>query len=149
AGDLFAADWIGRVLGRRAEVLAEQHIVGSHKAVTDAVRRRWVDAGATYVVRDTAGSVVYSGWLDLGEPDQMPVRILATTEQIPCDAIAHRPGLATGLVERLAKTLVDVEDDGEGRAVLSEIFHTTGMMRADLRIYDAVREAMQRMAKLA
>jgi hypothetical protein len=28
--------------------------------------------------------------------------------------------------------------------VLGEIFHTTGMMRADLRIYDAVRAAMQR-----
>jgi ABC-type phosphate/phosphonate transport system substrate-binding protein len=61
--------------------------------------------------------------------------------------IAHRPGIATGMVERLAKTLTDVDDD-EGRGVLKDIFHTTGMMRADLRNYDPVRDAMQRVAKL-
>jgi len=148
SGYLFAADLIGRELGKLGDVLAEQHVVGSHKAVTDAVRKRWVDAGVTYVVRDAVGAVVYSGWLDLADKDQTPLRILATTDPIPCDAIAHRPGMATGLVDRLAKTLVEVDDDQEGRSVLQEIFHTTGMMRADMRIYEAVREAMQRVAKL-
>jgi eukaryotic-like serine/threonine-protein kinase len=142
SGYLFAADTIMRELGKGA--LAEQHFQGSHKAVTDSVRRKWVDAGATYLVRDTQGRVVRSGFLDLAEQGQVPLRVLATTPAIPCDAIVHRPGLATGLVERLANTLVDVEGDSEGVAVLQEIFGTTGMMRADLRIYDAVREAMQR-----
>jgi serine/threonine-protein kinase len=145
SGYLFAADLLARELGKPEVVLREQHFQGSHKAVSDAVRRKWVDAGVTYVVRDAEGRIVYAGWLDLSsEQDQPPIRVLATTAPIPCDAIAHRPGLATGLVERLAKTLVEVDDDVDGRAVLTEIFHTTGMMRADLRIYDAVREAMQR-----
>jgi phosphate/phosphite/phosphonate ABC transporter binding protein len=146
SGYLFAADMIGRELGRPDEVLKEQHFQGSHKAVTDAVRRKWVDAGVTYVVRDTDGRIVYSGWLDLGEGADTPLRVLATTDPIPCDAIAHRPGLAQGLVERLAKTMVEVDDDPQGREVLKDVFHTTGMMRADLRIYDAVREAMQRVS---
>lgn len=149
SGYLYAADLIGRELGRPAAVLAELHFQGSHKAVCDAVRRTWVDAGVTYVVRDAAEQIVHSGWLDLGGDDQAPLRVLATTAPIPCDAIAHRPGLATGLVERLAKTLVEVEDDEEGRGILREVFHTTGMMRADLRNYDSVREAMQRVAKLS
>jgi serine/threonine-protein kinase len=144
SGYLFAADLIARELGNPNEVLKEQHFQGSHKAVTDAVRRKWVDAGTTYVVRDSQGRIVYSGWLDLSGQEEAPLRVLATTDPIPCDAIAHRPGLATGMVERLAKTLVEVDDDPDGRTVLKEIFHTTGMMRADLRIYDAVREAMQR-----
>lgn len=144
SGYLFAADLIGRELGKPARVFREQHFQGSHKAVTDAVRNKWIDAGVTYLVRDTQGRIVHSGWLDLAEPQQVPMRVLATTAPIPCDAIAHRPGLATGLVDRLANTLVDIDSDAEGRGVLGEVFHTTGMMRADLRIYDAVRAAMQR-----
>ncbi len=149
SGYLFAADLIGRELGRPSDVLKEQHFQGSHKAVCDAVRRGWVDAGVTYLVRDASERIVYSGWLDLGSADDgEPFRVLATTAAIPCDAIAHRPGLASGIVDRLASTLVDVEDDELGRIVLRDVFHTTGMMRADLRIYEAVREAMQRVAKL-
>jgi serine/threonine-protein kinase len=146
SGYLFAADMILRELGAPASVLKEQHFQGSHKAVTDAVRRKWVDAGVTYVVRNADGRIVYSGWLDLAEASDVPLRVLATTDPIPCDAIAHRPGLPTGIVERLAKTLIEVDDDPLGREVLTQIFHTTGMMRADLRIYDAVRDAMARVA---
>jgi phosphonate transport system substrate-binding protein len=149
SGYLYAADLIGRELGAPSKVLKEQHFQGSHKAVVDSVRRRWVDAGVTYLVRDAAERIVNAGWIDLGGNDDVPLRVLATTAPIPCDAIAHRPGLATGLVERLAMTLTEVEGDDEANTVLREVFHTTGMMRADLRIYDAVREAMSRVAKLA
>ncbi len=149
SGYLFAADLIARELGPLGEVLKEQHFQGSHKAVCDAVARRWVDAGVTYIVRDSNDRIVHSGWLDLGVPDDVALRVLATTAPIPCDAIAHRPGLASGMIERLAKTLTEVApDDSEGRDVLDKIFHTSGMMRADLRNYDPVREAMQRVAKL-
>jgi phosphonate transport system substrate-binding protein len=144
SGYLFAADLITREIGKPSEVLGEQVFQGSHKAVVDAVRRKWVDAGVTYVVRDDNCKIVYAGWLDLADDEQTPLRVLATTPSIPCDAIAHRPGLASGLVERLANTLVDVDDDSEGLTVLDQVFGTTGMMRADLRIYDTVREAMQR-----
>ena len=147
SGYLFAADLIGRELGPPSKILAEEHVQGSHKAVVDAVRRKWVDAGVTYVVRDTAGRIVYGGWLDHGAAEGTPVRVLATTSAIPCDAIAHRPGLASGLVERLARTLTEVESDPDGKAILEQVFFTTGMVRADLRIYDAVREAMQRVAR--
>ena len=144
-GYLFAADLIGRHLGVLREVLSEQHFQGSHKAVCDAVARRWVDAGTTYVVRDNSNTIVNSGWLDLFGDDAPRLRVLASTDPIPCDAIAHRPGLATGLVERLATTVVDVDPaDTEGATVLAEVFHTTGMMRADLRIYDVVRETLKR-----
>ncbi|HEX5061127.1 MAG TPA: phosphate/phosphite/phosphonate ABC transporter substrate-binding protein, partial [Kofleriaceae bacterium] len=144
SGYLFAADLIREGLGKPSEVLKEEHFQGSHKAVSDAVRRKWVDAGVTYVVRDATGALVYSGWLDYGAPHEIALRVLATTAPIPCDAIAHRPGLASGLVDRLGRTLVEADDDPEGHIVMKEVFHTTGMMRADLRIYDAVRAAMQR-----
>ncbi|HUS33476.1 MAG TPA: phosphate/phosphite/phosphonate ABC transporter substrate-binding protein, partial [Kofleriaceae bacterium] len=149
SGYLFAADLIQRELGAPATVLREQHFQGSHKAVTDAVRRKWVEAGVTYVVRNADGRIVYSGWLDLAQASDVPLRVLATTDPIPCDAIAHRPGLPSGIVERLAKTLVEVDDDPMGREVLTQIFHTTGMVRADLRIYDAVRDALARVTAAA
>jgi serine/threonine-protein kinase len=144
SGYLFAADLLGsRSCGPPT---GEQHFVGSHKAVTDAVRRKWVEAGATYLVRDPEGRVVHAGWLDAAEASSVPLRIVATTPPIPCDAIAHRPGIASGLVERLAKALVDVEGDRDGQTVLEDVFQTRAMVRADLRIYDAVREAMQRVS---
>lgn len=144
SGYVFAADLITRELG--AGALKEEHFQGSHKAVTDSVRRKWVDAGVTYAVRDTNERIVHSGWLDLG-PNDVPLRVIATTPAIPCDAIAHRPGLAAGLIERLSKTLVDIADDPEGLSVLREVFHTTGMVRAEPRTYDAVREALHRIAQ--
>ena len=148
SGYLFVADLIAREVGTPADVFTEQHFQGSHKAVCDSVLRGWVDAGTTYVVRDLDGTVVHSGWIDLldrgGE-----LRVLRVTDPIPCDAIAHRPGLASGLVERLAKTVADVDpDDAEGRAVLAEVFHSSGMVRAEMRIYDVVREALHRMTKI-
>jgi phosphonate transport system substrate-binding protein len=147
-GYLFVADLIARELGRPTDVFREQHFQGSHKAVCEAVLRGWVDAGTTYVVRDTDGTVVHSGWIDLIE-NPGDLRAIVVTDPIPCDAIAYRPGLASGLVDRLAKTIVDVEpSDGEGRAILSDVFHTTGMVRADLRIYDVVREALHRLSKV-
>ncbi len=142
SGYLFAADLVTREVGEGA--VKDALFQGSHKAVIEAVRRKWVDAGATFLVRDAAGHVVRAVFLDLADDEQTPLRVLATTPSIPCDAIAHRPGLASGLVERLAKALVDVDDDSEGLTVLDQVFGTTGMMRADLRIYDTVREAMQR-----
>ena len=148
-GYLYAIDLIGRHVGRPSSVLGEQIFQGSHKAACNAVARRWVDAGTTYVVRDGTNKIVNSGWLDLFGADPPRLRVLASTDPIPCDSIAHRPGLASGLVDRLARTVVDVDaDDTEGLAVLTEIFHTSGMMRADLRIYDAVRETLKRTAKL-
>ncbi len=149
SGYLFVADLIAREVGNPAEVFSEQHFQGSHKAVCDSVLRGWVDAGTTYVVRNTGGEIVHSGWIDLIERAG-DLRVIRVTDPIPCDAIAYRPGLASGLVDRLAKTVVDVApDDVEGRAVLSEVFHTTGMVRADLRIYDVVREAVHRVSKLS
>jgi eukaryotic-like serine/threonine-protein kinase len=142
SGYLFAHDLIERDLGPGA--LKDALFQGSHKAVNEAVRRRWVDAGATFLVRDAAGHVVRGGFLDLADGDRDPLRVLATTPAIPCDAIVHRPGLASGLVERLARTLAEVDSDPEGKAVLQDVFGSSGMVRADLRIYDAVREAMQR-----
>src|SRR5262249_50691151 len=74
SGYLFPADLIGRELGRPSEVLSEQHFVGSHKAACDAVRRRWTDAGVTYVVRDAASRIIHAGWLDLADAkDQTPL----------------------------------------------------------------------------
>ena len=62
-----------------------------------------------------------------------------------CDAIAHRPGLAPALVEKIARTLVDIDPaDTEGATILREVFHTSGMLRADLRIYEEVREMLSR-----
>jgi serine/threonine-protein kinase len=145
SGYVFASDLIVRELG--AGALKEEHFQGSHKAAIDAVARKWVDAGVTYVVRDNNGRIVHSGWLELGTPNDVPLRVLATTCGIPCDAIAHRPGLAPGIVERLAKTLTDIADDAEGKAILAEVFHSSGMVRAEPRMYDPVREAMQRALK--
>ena len=149
SGYLYIVDLIARSLGSPAEVLGEQHFQGSHKAVCDAVARGWVDAGTTYVVRDQADRIVNAGWLDLLHGDGPKLRVLASSDPIPGDALAHRPGLATGLVERLAKTVAELDaTDAEGVAVLADILHTSGMVRTDLRTYEPLRETLARAGKL-
>lgn len=149
SGYLYAADLVTRELGRLPDVFREQHFQGSHRAVCDSILRGWVEAGTTYVVRDRAGGIVHAGWLDLDESERGKLRPVAFTDQIPCDNLAHRPGLASGIVERLSRTVVELDPaDDEGRKLLSEVFHTTGMIRADLRLYDAVRDTLRRAAKL-
>ena len=117
--------------------------MGSHRGACEAVVRGWTEAAVTYVVRDDNQRIVHAGWLDRGGTASL--RAIAFTAPIPCDALAHRPGLASGLVERLANAVVEIGDtDEEGAAIMREVFHTTAMMPADLRIYDAVRETMRR-----
>jgi ABC-type phosphate/phosphonate transport system substrate-binding protein len=111
------------------------------------VVRGWVDAGTTYTVRDESGAVVYGGWLDLPAPDRHKLRPIAFSEPIPCDNLAHRAGLERELVERLTTAVVDVRDD-EGRAILADVFRTAALLRADLRLYDPVRDVIRRTAKL-
>lgn len=148
SGYLFAIDMITRELGS-PDVLGEQHFQGSHKAVCEAVLRGWVAAGASYAVRDQNERIVHAGWIDAFGADH-GMRTLAITDPIPCDAIAHRPGMAPAMVERLARSVVDIDtNDAEGNAILFEVFHTSGMMRADMRIYDSVREALRRTSKVA
>jgi phosphonate transport system substrate-binding protein len=142
SGYLYAYDVIARALGDGK--LGEQHFVGSHRATCDAVVRGWTAAGVTYVVRDDAQQIVHSGWLDRGGTSA-PLRPIAFTDPIPCDALAHRPGLASALVDKLARAMVEIDtNDEEGVAVLKEVFYTTAMMPADLRIYDEVRDTMRR-----
>jgi phosphate/phosphite/phosphonate ABC transporter binding protein len=148
SGYLYAVDLVTRELGRPAGVFREEHFQGSHRAVCDAVLHGWVDAGTTYVVRDDADNIVHSGWLDLSGPDAARLRVVASSAPIPCDNLAHRPGLAAGIVDRVARTIVDVAaDDADGRAILKEVFHADGMIRADLRLYDSVRETLARAAR--
>jgi phosphate/phosphite/phosphonate ABC transporter binding protein len=148
SGYLYAVELIARELGRPATVFREEHFQGSHRSVCDAVLHGWVDAGTTYVVRDDADRIVHSGWLDLFERDAARLRVVASSDPIPCDNLAHRPGLAAGIVDRVARTIVDMPaDDADGRAILREVFHADGMIRADLRLYDAVRETLARAAR--
>ena len=148
SGYLYAVDLIARELGRPLSVFREEHFQGSHRAVCDAVLHGWVDAGTTYVVRDAADRIVHSGWIDLFAGDAPRLRVIASSAPIPCDNLAHRPGLAAGIVDRVARTVVDIgPDDADGRAILREVFHADGMIRADLRLYDAVRETLARAAR--
>ena len=143
SGFHYPLDAITREVGPPNEVLKEQHILGSHKAVCEAVQHGWVDAGATYILRDTTDTIVHSGWIDLTDFGEL--RVLCIAGAVPGDGIVHRPGLAPAIVEKIARTLGELDPaDTEGAAILRDVFHTSGMLRADLRIYEVVREMMSR-----
>jgi serine/threonine-protein kinase len=148
SGYLFAADLIMRALGRPEHVLREHHFHGSHQAVCEAVVRGWTDAGTTYAVRDRGGRLLHSGWLDLPAGERDKLRAIAFAGPIPCDNLAHRPGLQREMIDGLARALVETSD-AEGLTILGDVFHTTGMLRADLRLYDPLRVVLRRTTKLA
>jgi len=146
---LFPIAEIRRVLGDPDRALAEQHFLGSHRAVCESIANGWAHAGATYVSRDAAGHVVSSGWHEhLGERAGT-VRAFWFSPPIPADGIAHRPFLPPDTVTELTTALVDLSSSDDGRAMIGEFFQAETLAAADARDYDLVRATLRDAASRA
>jgi ABC-type phosphate/phosphonate transport system substrate-binding protein len=107
--------------------IGQQHFHGSHRAVCEAVLRGWADAGATYATRDAAGAFVSAGWTDVLGDRAGEIRAVAVSPPIPCDGIAHRPGLPAAEQAGLRAVLSAMTDDDDGRDLLARIFNADSL----------------------
>jgi phosphate/phosphite/phosphonate ABC transporter binding protein len=141
SGYLFALAEIIRAHGSTAK-LGQEHFVGSHRSVCEAVANGWAACGATYVILDDQGEIKTSGWHErLGErADEL--KVVAYTRPIPGDNVACRAGFDEAEATDLAKALVDLAHDDEGRAILHGVFRAEALVPVPDDIYGDVRETL-------
>ncbi|EHM10705.1 phosphate/phosphite/phosphonate ABC transporter, periplasmic binding protein [Thermanaerovibrio velox DSM 12556] len=106
--------------------------LGTHDRVIEAVLSGEVDAGATYT----------DAWDGAAKKkDLSPLVVLATTEEIPKDAVAVLADLDGAEAERIAEALLSlgVDDPAAGSAMRS--LGIDGFVKGDDSMYHVIREA--------
>ncbi len=139
SGYLLAAVEIVRHLGRLDEVLASQHFFGSHREVCEAVLNGWADAGATFVALTPSGRMANASWTELLPDRAAELRAIAFTPPIPCDNIAHSPGLPERVRADVRSLFLSMHTDPDGQRLLEDVFHADGFTMPDDAAYERVR----------
>jgi len=117
---------------------SEQSFIGSHRGVARAVYGGEVQVGATYVHVGPAGEVLSAGWRDIDEDDAF--RILATSDDVPADAIGATDAMPEELRRAFAETLLELGRDEEASKLLMELFQAVAFEEPVPDSYDVVRE---------
>jgi phosphonate transport system substrate-binding protein len=120
---------------------AESHL-GTHGSVVDAVERGEADVGATFVHQEgDEEQIVGSGWGLSGEAQRM--RIIATTEPIPSDALVAVAATSVEMRSRFTDSVATLHESNDGQKALRRLF---GVARFEPTLpsrYASVRDAMQ------
>src|SRR5439155_7039788 len=69
------------------------------------------------------------------------LKVLATSDPIPNDVIAARPGAPTEMVSSLRTALLSLSRTAPGREKLGSVFHADGFVPADDADYNSLRSA--------
>lgn len=118
--------------GFKAEDLKAQKFYGDHAAVCRAVLEGKADAGATFA-NDGRGGTLAGCEETVGDEATKGLHVLATSEPIPNDLIAARPGAPAELIAEVRGSLLQLR--GPGLA----IFHADGFVPADDGDYAVLR----------
>lgn len=106
--------------------LGPQQILGSHRAVVEAVVDGRVQVGATFVNFGAGATMIGSGWQELLGDRASEVGAIAITGSIPGDVIAVRQSLAEADTAALVAALRARADDDAGRALIGSVFGAEG-----------------------
>lgn len=124
--------------------LGPQQMLGSHRAVVEAVLDGRVDVGATFMNFGRDGTVVQSGWQEfLGErADELAP--IAITGRIPGDVIAVRHALPREDTASLTTAFRELATDEEGRAVFANLFGAEAVADPRPAEYDLLADQARR-----
>lgn len=117
--------------------LRGRKFLGDHAAVCKAVLDGEADAGATFANDGRGGAL--AGCQETVGARAGELHVLATSDPIPNDVIAARPGAATALVADVRSALFSLSRTPEGREKLRAIFHADGFVAADDGDYAPLR----------
>ncbi len=119
---------------------AETHL-GTHGSVVDAVERGEADVGATFVHQEgDEERIVGSGWGLSGSATRM--RIVATTEPIPADALVSVAAISAEARNRFIEAVASLHESEEGRRALRGLFGVARFESTLAARYESVRDAM-------
>jgi phosphonate transport system substrate-binding protein len=111
--------------------------LGDHAAVCKAVLDGAADAGATFANDGRGGAL--AGCVETVGSRAKELKVLATSDPIPNDVIAARPGAPTELVATVRSALLSLSQTAPGRDKLGAIFHADGFVPADDADYASLR----------
>ncbi|MFN2548386.1 MAG: phosphate/phosphite/phosphonate ABC transporter substrate-binding protein [Myxococcales bacterium] len=111
--------------------------LGDHAAVCKAVLEGEADAGATFANDGRGGAL--AGCVETLGARAKGLKVLATSDPIPNDVIAARPGAPTELVTSLRTALLSLASSPPGREQLNAVFHADGFVPADDADYAVLR----------
>jgi len=111
--------------------------LGDHAAVCKAVIEGAADAGATFANDGRGGAL--AGCVETIGPRAKELHVLATSDPIPNDVIAARPGTPSELVTTLRTALLSMSKTAPGREKLGAIFHADGFVPAEDADYAGLR----------
>src|SRR5258707_2518305 len=109
--------------------LRGRKFLGDHAAVCKAVLEGAADAGATFA-NDGRGGALAGCQETLGSEKTKELRVVATSDPIPNDVIALRPGASTALRDQLRASLLALSQSTDGRKLLAALFHADGFVPA-------------------
>ena len=118
--------------------LKGKKFLGDHAAVCKAVLEKAADAGATFA-NDGRGGALAGCQETIGPEKTKELHVRATSDPIPNDVIALRPGAPTDLKEKLRTSLLALSQSTDGRKLLSALFHADGFVPAEDADYTSLR----------
>ena len=114
--------------------LSKARFLGDHAAVCKAVLEGEADAGATFA-NDGRGGQLAGCVETAGEEKAGQLKAMVTSDPIPNDVIAMKPGSPDAQVTSLREALLSLRDSQK----LQEIFHADGFAPASDADFDTLR----------
>lgn len=124
--------------GFREADLRGAKFLGDHAAVCKAVLAGEADAGATFA-NDGRGGPLAGCAETVGAEAVKQLRVLATSDPIPNDVVAVKPGAPAGLLPALRSALLSLSQSSDGRKKLDHLFHADAFVPADDADYAPLR----------
>jgi len=121
--------------------------LGDHAAVCKAVVAGEADAGATFANDGRGGSL--AGCAEtLGPEAVKQLHVLATSDPIPNDVVAVRPGAPAELLLVVRSALLGLAQSSDGRKKLDQLFHADAFVLAEDSDYAPLRASRAARAAL-
>lgn len=124
--------------------LGPQEMLGSHRAVVEAVRDGRVDIGATFMNFGRDGTVVQSGWQEFLGDRAEELGPIAITGSIPGDVIAVRHALPRDDTAALVSAFRELATEPEGRALFANLFGAEAVEDPRPTEYDLLADQARR-----
>lgn len=131
-----------------AQVFLEQDFAGSHAAVCKGVAEGKWEVGATFTDEpEEQAEPPPTGCMEVLGKDAPKLKIIATTRDIPADALVARATLEVSLKRKLREAALELSKSKGGAAVLRKVFVADGFEPVASVDYDAVRGALEAFKK--
>lgn len=125
--------------------LGPQRMLGSHRAVVEAVLAREVDAGGTFLNVGPTGAIVLSAWEQFFGERASEIAPVAITGAIPSDVLGVGWHVPAEQVRALVEALHAFAAEPDGRDVIAAAFNgATGFSKPRPDAYDRLADLARR-----